>query len=230
MTKLAEIFKHEKNIIDLYTNKQKSINDISKLYDVWNDVIKKVLVQNNIVIRYGGFQKGYTPHNKGKTKENCVGVLKQNLSYKNNFSKGLFKGSFAGKKHSLEIKQKIKNSMLGNKNATHRVDRQNFYKGVRMDSKWEVATAKYFDSEGINWKYNEKGYCLSNGSYLYPDFFIYENGIFTKLIEVKGLFRERNKQKFDLFKKEYPEINIELWHRRVLFEKGIIDVNGYARE
>jgi hypothetical protein len=73
----------------------------------------------------------------------------------------------------------------------------------------------------------EKGYVLSSGQYYYPDFFIYESNIFQKLIEVKGFFREKNKQKFLLFLKEYPDIKIELWEKNDLLNFGIINKQGY---
>jgi hypothetical protein len=112
--------------------------------------------------------------------------------------------------------------MKGNRNANHRGDRQSYYKDIRMDSSWEVKTAKYFDEQSIEWKYSERGYKLSDGRYYYPDFFIYENNQFVKLIEVKGYFREANKLKFEMFLKEYPDVNIELWMKQQLKDRKII--------
>jgi hypothetical protein len=117
--------------------------------------------------------------------------------------------------------------MNGNRNANHRGDRQSYYNGIRMDSRWEVGTAKYFDDNNIVWKYNEKGYKLSNGSYYYPDFFIYEDDKFVKIVEVKGYFRENNRKKYEMFLSEYPDICIELWQRPKLYELQIIDREGY---
>lgn len=137
------------------------------------------------------------------------------------WNKGL-PGTFTGLEHSTLSKQKISTSMNGNRNANHRGDRQSYYKNIRMDSSWEVKTAKYFDEFGIDWKYNEQGYKLSDGRVYYPDFFIYKDMQFTKLIEVKGYFREANKLKFELFLQEYPEIKIELWQKKELKERNII--------
>jgi len=50
-----------------------------------------------------------------------------------------------GRPHTDEAKKKISISKLGNTFATKRIDRQNFYNNFRMDSKWEVAVAIYFD-------------------------------------------------------------------------------------
>jgi len=131
-------------------------------------------------------------------------------------------GTFNGKSHTADTVIKISNSMKGNRNANHRGDRQSYYNGIRMDSSWEVLTATYFDANGINWKYNEKGFKLSDGRYYYPDFFIYENDVFQKLVEVKGYFREANRVKFEMFKTEYPDTLVELWDKPVLKEKNIL--------
>lgn len=134
-----------------------------------------------------------------------------------------FYPSWNGKKHKEESKLKISNSMKGNQNGQHRGDRQSYYKDIRMDSSWEVKTAKYFDDNDIKWSYNECGYILSDGRYYYPDFFIYNNdGKFIKLVEVKGYFREANRKKFEMFKNEYPNIIVELWNKEVLKLKSII--------
>jgi hypothetical protein len=115
------------------------------------------------------------------------------------WNKGTNNGSFKNKKHTEKTKRKISEKMKGNTNANHRGDRQSFYKNIRMDSSWEVLTAKYFDDNNINWKYNEFGYKLLDGRFYYPDFFIYNKNKLIKIIEVKGYFRENNKQKFESF-------------------------------
>ena len=153
------------------------------------------------------------PWNKGKT-----GVQTP-------WSKGR-PGTFKGKTHSELTKSKISEKLKGNQNSINRGDRQSFYKGIRMDSRWEVGTATYLDYCGICWKYNERGYRLSDGRFYYPDFFIYENNTFHKLIEVKGYFREANKKKFEMFQTEYPDVKIELWTKIELKERGIINASG----
>jgi hypothetical protein len=137
------------------------------------------------------------------------------------WNKGL-PGTWIGKTHSMESKEKISKSMKGNRNANHRGDRQSYYNGIRMDSSWEVKTAEYFDQNNIDWKYDVQGFKLSNGRYYYPDFFIYENSKCTKLVEVKGYFREANRLKFEMFLREYPEVKIELWQKQELKDRKII--------
>jgi hypothetical protein len=137
------------------------------------------------------------------------------------WNKGL-PGTFTGRTHSLHSKEKTSKSLMGNRNANHRGDRQSYYKDIRMDSSWEVKTAQYFDSNNVDWKYSERGFTLSDGRVYYPDFFIYEDSQFVKLVEVKGYFREANKLKFDMFLREYPEIKTELWQKAELKERKII--------
>ncbi len=126
-------------------------------------------------------------------------------------------------KHSDESKDRISKSMMGNRNANHRGDRQSFYGNIRMDSSWEVKVAEYLDNNRYNWKYSSEKYILSTGQYLHPDFFIYDNiGNLLKIIEVKGYFRLKNREKFELFRKEYPHLVVELWDKNKLKELNLI--------
>lgn len=54
------------------------------------------------------------------------------------------------------------------------------------------------------------GYKLKDGRVYYPDFFIYIKDKLIKIIEVKGYFRESNKQKFQTFLLQYPKLHVEL--------------------
>lgn len=132
--------------------------------------------------------------------------------------------SWLGRTHTSESKQKISSSLAGNRNANHRGDRQSYYDGdLRMDSRWEVSTANYLQENNYAWRYSPSGFMLSDGRVYYPDFFTYDlDDKLDHLIEVKGYFREENKQKFEQFKSEYPEIHIELWQKTELKERGII--------
>jgi hypothetical protein len=162
--------------------------------------------------------KLYSHPLKGKTKETSEIVRK--ISEK---IKGRDFGFKKGCKHSEQIKIKISNSMKGNKNANHRGDRQSYYKDIRMDSSWECGVAYYLDLNKINWKYSKTTYVLSNGCTYTPDFFIYSNNKLIKIIEVKGYFREQNKRKFKKFIQDYPNLNIEIWDKDILKEKGILN-------
>lgn len=167
------------------------------------------------LIRVSPFKgKKHTPETIEKCKNAAIKQHESGL--------GTIPPSWKGRTHTSETKTKISNSMKGNQNANHRGDRQSFYNDIRMDSSWEVLVAQYFDKHNIIWSYNVHGYRLSDNRIYYPDFFIYEKGEFIKLIEVKGYFREENKLKYELFKKEYPNIIIELWDKPQLKLRGII--------
>jgi hypothetical protein len=121
-----------------------------------------------------------------------------------------------------ERRKKIAISMKGNGNGATSFRRKKIeYKGIIFKSKWEANTARFFDINGINWKYEDKLYDLSETTSYRPDFSLYENGIFIKHIEVKGYFRKENKEKFDKFRNMYPDVNIEVWGKKKLLELDI---------
>lgn len=209
------------DIIKMYTN-GRSISNIRKTLSIGIDKVKRVLLLH-------GYKITRPPnHFKGFTKKTSEVLLKRGNNLSRRYKTGELIGSWKGKKHTQIEKRKISEKMKGNKNATHRVDRQNYYNNIRMDSKWEIGVAKYFDRNNITWAYNKQGFILSDGRHYFPDFFIYENNNLIMLIEVKGLFRLKNKQKFEQFKSEYQDIIIELWDRNKLYKLGIIDINGYT--
>jgi hypothetical protein len=161
---------------------------------------------------------------KGKKYEDIFGE-KRSLEIKESISRGL-SGKSHGIGHTKEIedarKKKISISMRGNGNGATTFRRQKIkYKEIIFKSKWEINTAKFFDLNGINWKYEDKVYNLSETTSYRPDFSIYENKIFIKHIEIKGYWRKDNKEKFELFLRMYPNIKIEIWDKKVLLNKNI---------
>lgn len=175
------------------------------------------------------WNKGLTSWSKGLTKATSERLKKKSEDVQKRYAAKELVGSWKGLKHTEEQKKKISEAMKGNRNANHRGDRQTYYKGIRMDSRWEAVTAYHFDKIKVKWVYNERGFKLSDGRYYYPDFFLYKkNGEFSHLIEVKGYFRESNRLKFELFKKEYPEIPVALWRQDKLRQLGLLDCSGYS--
>lgn len=161
--------------------------------------------------------------NKGKNSKTDERIKKGIESLLKSYSDGSIIPSFKEKNHTESSRTKISQSMMGNRNAILRGDRQLFYNGIRMDSSWEVAVAKYFDENGLVWKYSEMRYLLSTGNYFHPDFFIYDaDGSLEKIIEVKGYFREENKKKFELFLSEYSDLIVELWNKEILKKLKIL--------
>jgi hypothetical protein len=77
------------------------------------------------------------------------------------------------------------------------------YKGVLMDSKWELEFAEWCDKESITWGKNTLGFEYEwNGNRIYyPDFYLKD---LKRFVEVKGYERER-----DLIKwKSVPDLII----------------------
>ena len=153
------------------------------------------------------------------TKERCRAAAQQ--QHRQGLSAGF--PNWEGKTHREESKLRISQALMGNRNGNHRGDRQSYYRGIRMDSRWEVRTAEWLDDMGCYWRYSPRGFQLSDGRHYYPDFFVYDDeGCLDYLIEVKGYFREGNRLKFETFKREYPEIEIRLWEKPQLKELGIL--------
>lgn len=111
--------------------------------------------------------------------------------------------------------------MRGNRNAKHR-GTQCQYNGLRMDSTWEMKVAAYLDQQGMEWRYEERAYELDEKRSYRPDFHIYKDGEFVKLIEVKGYWRKENLAKFQEFQSKYPEVPVEVWDKKILKNLGLI--------
>jgi len=79
-----------------------------------------------------------------------------------------------------------------------------YYKNIWFRSNWEVIYAKELDSKGIKWLYESKTFNLETTTYT-PDFYLPESDTY---VEIKGWWRDDAKEKFDLFKKLYPNIII----------------------
>jgi hypothetical protein len=162
---------------------------------------------------------------KGKTKDNYEPLKIVSEKIKEHHRKGNIKTYFLNywkdKHHSDKTKLKISKKMRGNQYGKGR-GYLTKYNGTNFRSSWEAEVAKYLDNKKIDWKYEEREFEISETESYRPDFFIYLNNTFIKLIEVKGFFREENKRKFEKFKIKYPHIKVELWDKTILKNKNII--------
>ena len=76
---------------------------------------------------------------------------------------------------------------------------QGYYFNVSMNkyvwlrSSWEYIYAKWLDKNNIKWDIEVKNYIIdkNTGESYRPDFFIYENDKITKIVEVKGYWKNR---------------------------------------
>ena len=161
---------------------------------------------------------------RGKTKNNYKPLKIISEKIKQHHKDGTLKNYLPNRKdmkHSEETKNKIAKKMKGNNYGKGRGKRTD-YNNITFRSSWEALVAEYLDKNNINWRYEEKSFSLSETTSYRPDFFVYKNNIFEKLIEVKGYFRKKNKEKYLKFLKKYPNIKVELWNRRILKQKNII--------
>lgn len=150
-----------------------------------------------------GFQKGGKTWNKNLTKNNDERVKKGSKNLNNYFK--THSGTFTGKKHSVESKEKISKSLQKNPNGGGLRQgsgrgKKGWYKGYFCDSSWELAFVIYnldhqvkFIRNTIKYEYEYKG----KKHFYIPDFII--DG---KFIEIKGYFTESFEEKCKQF--PYP--------------------------
>jgi hypothetical protein len=62
-----------------------------------------------------------------------------------------------------------------------------------LRSTWEYIYAKWLDDHGIEWKTEVQCFDTPDGKYR-PDFFLYEDGKLTAIVEVKGLYERENQR------------------------------------
>ena len=92
------------------------------------------------------------------------------------------------------------------------------YNGIWMRSSYEMKYAKYLDNQGIKWLYESKTFDLGNTTYT-PDFYLPNK---NQYIEIKGYWRKGIKEKFNLFKILYPQINIKIIMKEDLINLGVL--------
>jgi len=125
---------------------------------------------------------------------------------------------FQGKSHSDETIEKISKSNSGK--APRWKGRVFQYSGpngeIKMRSSYELFYANWMDSNDIQWEY-EPLFRLSTGLYFSPDFKVNSHDI----IEIKGYWTEKAKNKWSTFCKDYPEIDKKILMKKDLVELGM---------
>ena len=139
--------------------------------------------------------------------------------------------------HSIKHRKKQSDRMKGNKNPMFHKRVPRLWIGYRADlghmckSTWEANYARVLKYQKIYYDYEPKTFELSNGTTYTPDFFVYKNNGFY--IEIKGYVTNKFLNKFSMFKKEYPEIDIRLfekdkyklleneWKNKIFWESGV---------
>lgn len=94
---------------------------------------------------------------------------------------------------------------------------------IKVDGRWELATAKYLDEIKVKWIRNKQRFkyfnTITNKSATYcPDFYVEDWNMY---IEVKGYTTDLDKCKWEQF-----EYKLEIWNKEILKSKNIIDNYG----
>ena len=125
--------------------------------------------------------------NKGLNKENNENIKKQSESLKLKYAEGYTNpqkgkiGTFKGKHHSEQTKQKIRNSAIERELGGWNRRNQIIYKDVKLGSSYEVAIAEDLDKNNIKWVRSSYLIYKDNKNKehrYYPDFYLPEYNIY----------------------------------------------------
>jgi hypothetical protein len=128
-------------------------------------------------------------------------------------------GQFKGRFHSEESKQKIKEKALASK---HRRLKKNTigYRGITLDSTWELILAKSLDEQNILWVRPDPIVWKDEENkehHYFPDFFLPEYNLF---IDPKNPYAYKvQKKKIDIIKKQLTNL---------IFLCSIEEINEFA--
>lgn len=92
------------------------------------------------------------------------------------------------------------------------------YKGVKLDSSWELAYAKYLDENNISWTRPKQSFSYEfkgKKRRYYPDFYLVDENVY---VEIKGYKTEKDEAKWRDFTEE-----LRVLRREDLLEEGILD-------
>lgn len=70
-------------------------------------------------------------------------------------------------------------------------------KFVWLRSTYEYVYAKWLDKQGVDWDVEQQTFELEGTTYR-PDFFIYEDGVLVKIVEIKGYWARGTKKTYEL--------------------------------
>lgn len=177
------------------------------------------------------YLKGKPAWNKGLTKENDERVLQCTKKIKEAFKNGANQGWTSNHKHSEKTKELIRKKILQRYENGWEVKCGRALKyiyesviagKVKVDGKWELAVAKYFDSKNLNWTRNKKRFKYINlegkiSTYC-PDFWVED---WKTYVEVKGYETELDRCKWSQFIEP-----LQIWDSSILIKLKIITKNG----
>lgn len=115
-----------------------------------------------------------------------------------------------------------KNGMYGKSSLKSGIGKGSYYNSPLQDKIWlrstyELAYAKYLDSQKILWYYEIQTFELSDEMTYTPDFFLPK---YEKFIEIKGYMLPKAKIKINKFKEEYP-FDLDILYKEDLIKLGL---------
>jgi hypothetical protein len=170
--------------------------------------------------------RGGIPWNKGKTKENNEVIRNVSNELSRKYAEGSLIPSFLGKTHTLEYREMM-SEKINKRYAEGWMPKSGRCKKLKytsptageitVDGSWELAAAKYFDSQNLIWNRNTKrfSYINKNGgiSTYCPDFYI---KTWDSFLEVKGYETDLDQLKWSQF-----PLKLIVWKKQQLKEHGI---------
>lgn len=126
-------------------------------------------------------EKGRAAWNKGLTKDTDERVRKIGEILHSKYASGELVGSFTGRSHTAETKQKLSQIAIANGYGGHPHRRYIEYKGVLLDSGLELLLAQKLDSLDIEWqrcsRFPYTDLCGKKHHYT-PDFYLPEYDVY----------------------------------------------------
>ena len=157
--------------------------------------------------------KGLPSTKKGKTKFNDESIMRQSNSIKKRYISGELQGSFKGRHHTKETKNKQSTSA---RNSNHRrlVKSCRYYikkddTQVLLDSSWEEKLAKILDDKHIKWERPKPLKWVDNAGNIhnyFPDFYLPEYNLYLDPKNPQACIKQ--KEKIDILYKMYNNIII----------------------
>ena len=120
------------------------------------------------------WNKGLAPWNKGLTAKDDPRLKKASQTLKNGYSSGRLSPTFKGKSHAEEFRQKQRQNALKRGLGGFHMRRGIDYKGIKLDSTYEIKVAESLDDNGIRWERPGRFTYHFNGKIRHytPDFYL----------------------------------------------------------
>jgi DNA polymerase III alpha subunit len=173
------------------------------------------------------YENGGKPWNTGLTKENSD-IWKETSKKIAIALTGKTLEDRYGKEKADEMKKKMSERFSGSKNPMFGKTPPHGKRGFRKDlghfvrSSWEADFARILKLYNLDYQYEPKTFPLTreNGEIINytPDFYVPSKNTFY---EIKGFLRDPDKEKIELFEKQYPQYNFILVNNTLFAELAL---------